>query len=475
MRDILDPADIWVGTPFGAQVFGNKRPIAVDDAITVDKDGGPVTVDVLANDFDPEGATLTLVSAAAALGTAVAEADNTVTYTPPAGLSGADTVIYEIADDLDQRRTGQITVTIVEPALTITTESDNTLVVRASAGVTDITVTQPSVFAGSYQVDTADLAGGPINLVAPSVSGSVGTGEVLTASGGLWIYDIAAGGPSQTWQWRRSGVDIAGATGASYTVQAGDAGETMTVAEVQTDAFGQRMAISAPLASGGFLPSDDAGLIAWYAADDAATIVESGGVVSSWSDKAGGPALAQALSSRRPQTGTRSLNGLNVLDFGGDDFFERAITLPASGDVAVHMVLEIDLTFSAFEAILAFDAAGNDVQIDAGSDTQFDGRVNATGIGTTTGLTGGPFSGVMLLSAIFDRSGAAEVEIFIDNVSRATMAYTAPLDTAQAMHVMTNRTQNVSVNGAVAELVVTGNLSNRAIIHAYLASKWGLA
>lgn len=475
MRDILDPADIWVGTPFGAQVFDNKSPVAVDDTVTVDKDGGPVTINVLANDSDPEGAALTLISATAALGNAVAEADNTVTYTPPAGLAGTDTVVYDIADNLDQRTSGQINVTIVEPALSITTESDNTLVVRASAGVTDITITQPAEFAGNYQTNTGDLVAGPINLVAPTVAGSFQTGQVLTASDGLWIYDLTAGTPTQSWQWRRAGVDIAGATSASYTVQASDTSQTLSVVEAQTDNFGQGVAESLSLVGPGFAPSDDAGLIAWYAADDAATLTESGGVVSSWSDKAGGAALVQTIGSRQPQTGTRSLNSLNVLDFGGDDFFERAITLPATGDVAVHMVLEIDQTFSAFEAVLAFNATGNDVQIDAGDDAQFNGRINATGIGTTTSLTGGPFSGAILLSVIFDRSGAAEAEVFINNTSRATMAYTAPLDAAQSMHVMTNRTQNVSVNGAVAEVIVTNTLTNRASIHGYLANKWGLA
>ena len=33
MRDILDPANIWLGTPGGSVVFGNKRPIAVDDTL----------------------------------------------------------------------------------------------------------------------------------------------------------------------------------------------------------------------------------------------------------------------------------------------------------------------------------------------------------------------------------------------------------------------------------------------------------
>ena len=472
MRDILDPADVWLGTPIGAEVFGNKKPVALDDALTVTKDSGAVTVNVLANDHDPEGASLTLVSASAALGTAVAEADNTVTYTPPPGITGADTVVYEIADDLDQRSTAQINVTITEPDLTITVEPDNTLVVNAETGAIDITVTQPPEFAGTYQTNTADLALGPVNLVPPGTSGSVVAGQVLTAEDGLWIFETAAGAPAQGWQWRRDGVDIAGATGASYTVQAGDMGQALTVAETQTDTFGQRSAESTP-ADAGFLPSDDTGLIAWYAADDAATITESAGAVSAWASKTGGAALTQAALNLRPQTGTRTLNGLNVLDFDGGDFLERAITLPASGDVAVHMVLAIDAVANQYEAVLAFEAT-NDVQIDAGHDTQFDGRLNAAGIGTTTGLTGGPFSGALILSAVFDRTGVAQAEVFIADTSRGTMTYSAPLDSATALHLMTNRSKNAWIDGAVAELIVSGTLSNRADHHAYLTAKWGV-
>ena len=88
MRTIFDPDNLWLGPAPMAQLSNsNKLPVAIDDALSVLRDSGPVTVDVLANDFDPEGQPLSLVSASAALGTAVAEADDTVTYTPPPGIS----------------------------------------------------------------------------------------------------------------------------------------------------------------------------------------------------------------------------------------------------------------------------------------------------------------------------------------------------------------------------------------------------
>lgn len=474
MRDILDPSARWLGTPGGAQVAGNKRPVTLDDALSLLMDSGPVSVDVLANDFDPEGASLTLISAAAALGTAVVEANNTVTYTPPPGIAGFDTVIYEVADDLDQRRTGQIDVTITEPVLSIDTGPNNTLMITSETGQIDITVTDPADFAGTWSISTNDLANGPVSLVPPSFNGTVRIGEVLSATDGLWIHDTGAGQPQQSWQWRRGVVDIAGATGQTYIATNDDLGPGLSVSETQVDAFGQRNAASAVM-GGAFVPSDDTNLLGWWDAADAGSINATGGAVSAWTDKAGGPALTQGSSPSRPSTGTRVLNGINVLDFDGtQDFLEVGRTFPVSGDMAFHAALVIDGFSSAFAAVLAVEAA-NDFQIDAEGAAQFDGRLNAAGIGSSVSFSGGPFSGALILSAVFDRTGAASAEIFVADTSRGTMGYTAPIDANAALHVMTNRSRNAWIDGAVAELIVTGDVTNRADHHAYLATKWGLS
>lgn len=455
---------------------GNAAPVALNDVLTVAYTDGPVTVSVLDNDYDPEGGALTLVSAYAALGSAVAEADNTVTYTPPAGAPPGviqfDTVVYEIADVQDARSTGQVDVTVTDPEVSISTLIDNTLEVTGGAGWIELTLTNPADFAGTYTADLADLASGPINLVLPEVTGLAAEGEVLTAVEGLWIYDSAAGTPTQSFQWQLGGVDISGATAASYTVQAGDVGQEINVVETQTDAYGARAASSA--AVGAFDPSLDTSLIGWWDAADAATITETGGAVSSWADKAGSANLAQPVGARQPTTGVRTLNGANIIDFDGGDYLDQAISLPASGNAAFHMALIIDSTANEFEAILAVDSA-NDFQIDAASASQFNGRVSAAGIGPGTSLSGGPFSGAMIVSVICDFTGAGQLEVFVNNVSRGVMAYTTALDTTAALHIMTNRAQNASVNGAVAELAVSENISNRTGYHAYLAQKWGVS
>lgn len=67
-----------------------------------------------------------------------------------------------------------------------------------------------------------------------------------------------------------------------------------------------------------FTPLSVAGLQAWYDAADTSTITSSSGAVSQWNDKSGnGRNLTQGSGTLQPITGTRSRNGLNVVDFDG--------------------------------------------------------------------------------------------------------------------------------------------------------------
>ena len=479
MRDLLDQRRVWLSRPRRPGGLGQtgSAPVAINDALTVFRGQGPIIVPVLDNDTDPDGGVLTLISASAALGTATANPDGTVSYaapqgTPP-GVVTFDTVVYEIADVDDNRDTGQIDVTITEPVLSVDITPEETLTVTATPEVLDITVTTPALFAGTYSVDPLDLLAGPVALVPPVIEGLAEVGQMLTARDGLWVHDLAAEPVTQDWQWQRAGVDVPGATSAGYAIQATDIGEELTVTETRSDAYGARAATSAGIAIG-FRPSDDPALIGWWDADDAATISADGnGSVSSWADKAGGAALVTSFGTSEPRSETRSLNGHNVLDFDGGDFLERATTLPGSGDVAFHMAVEIDSTASAFEALLSVEAT-NDFQIDSANATQFDGRLNLAGAGSPLNLTGGPFAGALILSVVFDRTGTATAEVFVGDVSRGATAYTAPLDTAVALHIMANRSKNAWVNGALGEVIITGNVANRADYHAYLATKWGL-
>jgi cyclophilin family peptidyl-prolyl cis-trans isomerase len=90
----------------------NAPPVAGADTATT-TEGAPVTVNVLANDSDPESQTLTVaVLTQPAHGTAAVNADKTITFTPAADYSGADSFTYELRDGNGGIATGTVNVTI---------------------------------------------------------------------------------------------------------------------------------------------------------------------------------------------------------------------------------------------------------------------------------------------------------------------------------------------------------------------------
>lgn len=79
-------------------IAGNRPPLAVDDNASTSQ-GSVVSIDVLANDSDPDGDPISLVSASpAAFGSAVPNADGSIRYTPGPGFTGIDSLIYTITD-----------------------------------------------------------------------------------------------------------------------------------------------------------------------------------------------------------------------------------------------------------------------------------------------------------------------------------------------------------------------------------------
>ena len=106
-----DPSGATAGATVTIAVTDhNEAPTAADDAAATDEDR-PVSIDVLANDTDPdEGDQLTVsLPGSPADGTAAVNPDRTVTYAPDADFHGIDSFTYRVSDG---SRTSIATVTV---------------------------------------------------------------------------------------------------------------------------------------------------------------------------------------------------------------------------------------------------------------------------------------------------------------------------------------------------------------------------
>jgi Bacterial Ig domain/RTX calcium-binding nonapeptide repeat (4 copies) len=125
--------------------IANIPPDANEDSATTNEDNS-VTINVLANDADPDGDNLTVGSVTQPTnGSAALNADNTVTYTPNSDFNGKDTFTYTISDANGETTTGKVTVTVnsvndapVANADSATTDEDTATAIAVLANDTDV-------------------------------------------------------------------------------------------------------------------------------------------------------------------------------------------------------------------------------------------------------------------------------------------------------------------------------------------------
>ena len=93
------------------------------------------------------------------------------------------------------------------------------------------TVTESAAgFRSTVQSAPVTVSPGTIAVTAnPTVTGPAQVGSTVQGHSGTW--GSVLGTVSSTWQWRADGVDIPGATSLTYTVQPGDVGKTLSLAQ----------------------------------------------------------------------------------------------------------------------------------------------------------------------------------------------------------------------------------------------------
>jgi len=161
----------------------NPPPVADNDVATTNEDTA-VNIAVLTNDNDPDGDTLTLISADSSNGVVVIEADGTITYQPDPNFNGIDTIVYTISDGNGGTATAtvEVTVTAVNDApetvgLPDLFDSNNEVIsVPLGSGFSDV----------DDATLTYNITGLPTGLTFDPATGEVtGTTDSMASSGGV--------------------------------------------------------------------------------------------------------------------------------------------------------------------------------------------------------------------------------------------------------------------------------------------------
>ncbi|TLX49745.1 hypothetical protein CWC31_14850 [Pseudoalteromonas ruthenica] len=94
-------------------IVANQAPVAVADSASVAYQG-TVTVDVLANDSDPEGQALTVTQASSEHGEVVINSDFSLRFSAADGFSGNALVRYTLSDELGATTEGELNIEVAQ-------------------------------------------------------------------------------------------------------------------------------------------------------------------------------------------------------------------------------------------------------------------------------------------------------------------------------------------------------------------------
>ncbi|MGF1522503.1 MAG: Ig-like domain-containing protein [Leptolyngbyaceae cyanobacterium] len=331
----------------------NAEPDAVDDNASVES-GQAVTINILGNDVDPDGDTVSVDSVGeAGNGTAVLNDDGTVTYTSNDGFEGDDTFTYTVSDGNGGTDTATVTV-----AVTITPPPNT-----APDAVAD-SATTPQNEAVTIDVlgNDADAEGDDLSVteVGEAVNGTV----AIDAEGTVTYTPNA---------------DFVGTDSFTYTVSDGDLTDTetvsVTVEEVDTP--------DAPVAA------DDS---ATTLANEAVTVDVLGNDTDADGDALSVESVGEAANGTVVINDDGTVTYTPNADFSGDDSFTYVVTDGGLTDTAtVAVTVE---TVDVPDAPVAADdtattLANEAVTVDVlGNDTDADGdALSVESVGEATNGT----------------------------------------------------------------------------------------
>ena len=218
----------------------------------------------------------------------------------------------------------------------------------------------------------------------------------------------------------------------------------------------------------------------WYDASDTSTITSSSNVISQVNDKSGNGVNLNVITSNRfgPKTGTRSLNGLNVFAWDGenqilenDNFFHDqastalfiAIVFRADSDQTQDFLLAgTESTQAGKRMSIRREENLNRIQIIGGSNT-------GTNISLTSNTNTGPEGEDTII--LTKMNSASSVIRINGELAKTGNIGTNALD---SLNIGGNALERHNIYGYIAEIISFTDANQQTIVEGYLAHKWAL-
>ncbi len=339
--DTFDPALQWDGlandtfSGLGAHSIdtggggggggANTAPVAVDDAVTLEEDGGPEVIAVLANDADSDGDTLTIVSATDPAHGNVSVDGSTLVYVPDVDYAGSDSLGYTISDGHGETDTANVAVTVTPANDDPDAEDDAFSMAEDTSVSVDVLANDEDVDGDTLTITEVDNAahgsvtvatGGARVLYTPAanyngpdtfgytVSDGVGIGEAEVTVTVTAVNDppVGVADAATVNQGSNVVVDVLANDSAGPT---NESGQTLSVASVTAPAHGTAAVITSGADAGKvrYTPSP-----AYSGADSFSYVVSDGSATATGAVaitvRAGGPVIQPSCNLTATILGT---------------------------------------------------------------------------------------------------------------------------------------------------------------------------
>lgn len=176
-----DDLQVKIAALTGGAPAPSGLPVAVNDAYSMTEDAGPQILAVLANDNNALGG-IVAIAAPPRLGSAVVNADGTVTYTPNLNANGSDAFTYTVAVGTQVSSVGNV-------ALAIAAVNDAPVAVNDTVNALVNSPANINVLAND-----SDPEGAADMVAAVNVTQPLPLGATTTVAGGVVTFNAAATG-----------------------------------------------------------------------------------------------------------------------------------------------------------------------------------------------------------------------------------------------------------------------------------------